>query len=621
VEWKFDRRSPGKEYFTLQENISLIQVASESEVGLFHIGLHNGNTVAEVLAPSLRRIIETDSITKTGVAILSADGARLKKYMNLQPKGLFELSHMYRLVKYSTTNPDQCTRKLVGLAAQVQEHLGFPLSKGDVRTSDWSKALNEKQIAYAASDAYCGFVLYHVLDAKRCNLVPTPPRPDFAERWTPIRLAEPVVVVEEDDDDADNDNEGSSSEGLLPTSGRKSSSSKTAAIIPSMATSSKKPAPELDDLDALGKTIFDALCEHRKKIAARDGVKLYLIASNSVLANVAKVRPQNLDDLATVKGVGPFKVKNYGEGWLKVVSTHLNVPSPVATVPQARNDSFLSTTEEPAPRRKRPEFKVPPPLPEMATELGRPTTPEPLLTVPSVDRQATLHRSVSAPQRSFSPSAFEPLPSTPTLSKPQSCDSSPQVDPSFRRLYSALSALRLRLSTSTGKALHDISSDDTLKALASRQPTTIGEIVRVPFAGKLLQTARSKDIDLLKFLNTQYESASFRQNLQFSPNPTTSKDNGSPVARSHSFEGNLAAIQDPKISPGSHYPNLSPRVRNPQFSISETQLSNTGNLDSHFTPQSSNKKQRIEPPTTPAVNEDLASYFDENINWSDISDG
>jgi ribonuclease D len=620
VEWKFDRKNPGKQYFTLQENISLIQVASESEVGLFHIGLHEGNTVAAVLAPSLRKLIETESITKTGVAILNADAARLKKYMNLRPKGLFELSHLYRLVKYSTTNPAKCTRSTVSLAKQVEEHLGFPLSKGDVRTSDWSKALNQDQIMYAASDAYCGFILYHVMDAKRLKLVPTPPRPEHAEKWAPIRLAEPVVADDEvevpelaEADSLDTEGRGGSMKPTTP---------KTAK-----PASSRKPATEIEELDALGKTVFDALCENRKELAARDGLKSYLIATNTVLANVAKERPVSLEDLAKVKGVGSQKLKNYGDGWLRVISTHVNISQPTTSV-TPRNDSFISTADVPAglpTKRKRPQFKMPPPLPD-ASSL---TLPEDSLRNQQTDLHATLQRSVSAPEPSSSPSAFEPL-CTPS-NQPESADSSPQVDPSFRRLYSALSALRIRLSGSMGKALHDVSSDETLKALAIRRPSTIGEICKIPFAGRLLQTSRSNDIDLLAFLQSQYDAESSGLNSQTPTAPTTVHRVDMSLSRSATSLNALPTIQNPSTYTADSNMSLLPHAavaRSPSECrgslpiIIEAGLNEAMETNPFPTAQAGTKEPLVEDLfATNPVDDDLDSYFDEEIDWAEIDDG
>ena len=171
MEWECSRVSK-----SIKHNVSLIQLASENCIALFHIALHEGSTPRELLAPSLRKILESDKILKTGVAIFNADGRRLKQHMKLKPEGLVELSHLHGLVRYlescpninpNELGPHKVTKRLVGLSAQVEEYLGFPLWKGRVRKSHWSKKLNQNQIDYAASDAYAGYMLWKVMEAKR----------------------------------------------------------------------------------------------------------------------------------------------------------------------------------------------------------------------------------------------------------------------------------------------------------------------------------------------------------------------------------------------------------------------------------------------------------------------
>lgn len=51
----------------LQNKIGLIQIASEDKIALFHIGLHPGKTSEEIIAPTLKRILEDPKIGKVGV--------------------------------------------------------------------------------------------------------------------------------------------------------------------------------------------------------------------------------------------------------------------------------------------------------------------------------------------------------------------------------------------------------------------------------------------------------------------------------------------------------------------------------------------------------------------------
>ncbi|KAF2851951.1 hypothetical protein T440DRAFT_353549, partial [Plenodomus tracheiphilus IPT5] len=100
----------------LQNKVGLIQIASESKIGLFHIGLHPGKTTEDIIAPTLRRIIESPKIGKVGVHILGADFGRLNRYFCLKPQGAIESSHLYRLVKFGTHKPELVSVKLVSLA-------------------------------------------------------------------------------------------------------------------------------------------------------------------------------------------------------------------------------------------------------------------------------------------------------------------------------------------------------------------------------------------------------------------------------------------------------------------------------------------------------------------------
>lgn len=128
----------------VRQNVSIIQLASESHIGLFHLSLFPKD---DFVAPSFREIMENPNISKTGVNI-RADCTRLKKYLDVKTCGIFELSHLYKVVKYSQGDTSfKLNKNLVSLATQVKECLRLPLFKGDsVRTSDWTRPLNERQI-------------------------------------------------------------------------------------------------------------------------------------------------------------------------------------------------------------------------------------------------------------------------------------------------------------------------------------------------------------------------------------------------------------------------------------------------------------------------------------------
>ena len=215
IEWKPNAQAKDG----VKKNVSLIQMASEERVALFHIARYADSlSVDSFVAPTLKAIMESPDITKVGVAI-KGDATRLRRFMSIQSRGIFELSHLYKLVKFSGINAKNIDRKLVRLATQVKEHLGLPLSKGDTRVSDWSLDLNLDQVQYAASDSYAGFQLFHTLEHKRKLLDPTPPRPYHAELNLPIRLATGQSIETDNEPNSVEEEEGSetSEPGTTPT--------------------------------------------------------------------------------------------------------------------------------------------------------------------------------------------------------------------------------------------------------------------------------------------------------------------------------------------------------------------------------------------------------------------
>lgn len=216
IEWKPQAQTTSG----IKSNVSLIQIANEERIALFHIALFKGNEIRDLVPPSLKRLLESTDTVKVGVSI-KADCSRVRRHLDIDTKGQFELSHLYKLVKYGSTQPKMVDRRAVNLAQQVEELLGLPLRKdSDVRKSDWTKPLDYAQVqceslctpfsSYhktdyipflyldAASDAYACICLHRTLEAKRKALNPVPPLPAFAELNLPILLAEEDKVEIED---------------------------------------------------------------------------------------------------------------------------------------------------------------------------------------------------------------------------------------------------------------------------------------------------------------------------------------------------------------------------------------------------------------------------------------
>ena len=231
LEWEKFKSKPGED--SAKRCVSLVQIAAEGKVALFHLAVFKGGDSTEELIPqSLRAFLEDPKIIKVGVNI-GGDATRLRNCFGIEMQGNIELSHLYKLVTHGETDPSKVNRGLYALANQVKEVLHLPLAKGAVRTSSWSKRLNVQQIEYAVSDAYAGLRLYYELERRRKAMVSKPPRPAFHELGMPILLGGgeapptkgrrgkqsvdvPEEVIEEsaalqeqeqDDDDASEDSE------------------------------------------------------------------------------------------------------------------------------------------------------------------------------------------------------------------------------------------------------------------------------------------------------------------------------------------------------------------------------------------------------------------------------
>jgi ATP-dependent DNA helicase RecQ len=68
--------------------------------------------------------------------------------------------------------------------------------------------------------------------------------------------------------------------------------------------------------------LFEALREARRALAAEAGVPPYVIFHDSTLREIAERKPRNLNELASVQGVGAVKLQRYGAAMLAALSTN-----------------------------------------------------------------------------------------------------------------------------------------------------------------------------------------------------------------------------------------------------------------------------------------------------------
>ena len=193
IEW-----NPEGKKDNFKDNVSMIQVASEDCIALFHVAMFKETSSDEIMPPTLKRILESPDTLKCGVNI-KGDATRVRNNLGVEVKGIFELSHLHKLVVYSEKAAHKINKRPVALATQTERHLRLPLSKGPVRMSDWSRSLNYEQCTYAAADAYASYRLFDALEAKRFAMKPRPPRPARVEENLPIQVAEGVPAESSED--------------------------------------------------------------------------------------------------------------------------------------------------------------------------------------------------------------------------------------------------------------------------------------------------------------------------------------------------------------------------------------------------------------------------------------
>ncbi len=132
----------------VRNNVSLVQIATPHQAFLIRLN-HTGIT------PELREFFSADEITKVGVA-LRDDIKELQQLHHFDPAGFIELNKLVKEIGIESNG----LKKLTGII------LGFRISK-NAQTSNWENdTLTEKQLTYAATDAWVCVEMYHTLRKK-----------------------------------------------------------------------------------------------------------------------------------------------------------------------------------------------------------------------------------------------------------------------------------------------------------------------------------------------------------------------------------------------------------------------------------------------------------------------
>ncbi|KAI0155637.1 ribonuclease H-like domain-containing protein [Pestalotiopsis sp. NC0098] len=300
--FKMERTYPEPYSTRLQDKVSMIQIASESKIGLFHIGIHEGQTTDDIIAPSLRKIIESPDIVKVGVKIFIGDANLLclRIHLKLESRGAFELSHLYRLITFGSKWPNYIMTYLQALGKQVQEILGLPLNKDpSVRMSNWNQPLSAQQRLYAADDAYAGLMLYHCMNATRANMLPVPPPLPVLMEYYPVHAGQgfapavPIVV-----------------QGPM-----------TAAAyfrLPHPALTVAQVVRE-SGLTPDQKELYTILvgCSNGFFLGYKNSPKW--IPQHRMLIEMARLQPRTLEGILSIQGMQESQAKKFGTWWLNTI--------------------------------------------------------------------------------------------------------------------------------------------------------------------------------------------------------------------------------------------------------------------------------------------------------------
>ncbi|MFN3267160.1 MAG: PLP-dependent transferase [Deinococcales bacterium] len=102
------------------------------------------------------------------------------------------------------------------------------------------------------------------------------------------------------------------------------------------------PLPALDDVGAQLETAalerFIRLRNWRDQTALSEGISRFLVMSNAILADIATTKPDSLEQLSDIKGIGKHKIARYGTAVLEILAAQPQtwlelMPNPEVSAP------------------------------------------------------------------------------------------------------------------------------------------------------------------------------------------------------------------------------------------------------------------------------------------------
>ena len=90
---------------------------------------------------------------------------------------------------------------------------------------------------------------------------------------------------------------------------------------PATRDARRRPTTRRDDADFEGvdRELFEALRSRRRELAAAKAKPAYVIATDAVLRDLARVRPSDIESMASIRGLGRRKLAEYGPSLLETL--------------------------------------------------------------------------------------------------------------------------------------------------------------------------------------------------------------------------------------------------------------------------------------------------------------
>ena len=76
---------------------------------------------------------------------------------------------------------------------------------------------------------------------------------------------------------------------------------------------------DADDFEGVDRDLFEALRATRRELAAAKAKPAYVIATDAVLRDLARVRPADLEAMSSIRGLGRKKIAEHGPALLAVL--------------------------------------------------------------------------------------------------------------------------------------------------------------------------------------------------------------------------------------------------------------------------------------------------------------